>query len=297
VSRRAEIQVGLTVLLALVVLLWGVTWLKEFSLQRRVTVWHVRFPETGGLGASDEVRVNGIRKGAVSSIALQGDHVLVDLALASDVRLTTDSRVAIRNVGLMGEKVIAVDLRATGQPVASADTLEGIYEQGLPEIMANLGGTLSALDRTSRQLDRITRRLAENGDLDVTLSNFRQASSDLRSAVSENRALLHRTLQDAGAAASAAREMTAGNREQVARTLDTIQRSAQNVERLASRLDSLRAQAQVVTGRVENGDGTLGRLVNDRQLYDDVRTTLASLNALIADIQAHPKKYIHVSVF
>ena len=82
-KRRTEIQVGLTVIGALVTLLWGVTWLKDFSLARKVRVWHVQFPQTGGLGPSDEVQVNGIRKGAVSGIALQGDKVIVDLALSS----------------------------------------------------------------------------------------------------------------------------------------------------------------------------------------------------------------------
>ena len=52
-SRRTEIQVGITVLVALGILLWGVTWLKEFSINRRIKVWHVMFAQTGGLGASD----------------------------------------------------------------------------------------------------------------------------------------------------------------------------------------------------------------------------------------------------
>ena len=60
--------------------------------------------------------MNGLRKGSVSSVQLVSDHVLVNLALASEITLTTDSRVAIRNVGMMGEKVIAVDLRSSGVP-------------------------------------------------------------------------------------------------------------------------------------------------------------------------------------
>src|SRR5262244_1296934 len=100
VSRRREIQVGITVLAALGVTLWGVTWLKQFSLAKQVRVWHVTFPQTGGLSSSDEVQVNGLRKGSVSSVSLVGDHVSVDLGLSTDVTLTTDSRVAIRNIGL-----------------------------------------------------------------------------------------------------------------------------------------------------------------------------------------------------
>jgi len=80
-SRTREIQVGITVLVALGVTLWGVTWLKQLTLARRVRVWHVTFPQTGGLSSSDEVQVNGLKRGSVQSVALVGDHVTVDLAL------------------------------------------------------------------------------------------------------------------------------------------------------------------------------------------------------------------------
>ncbi len=296
-SRRTEIQVGVTVLVALVVLLWGVTWLKEFGLQKRLTVWHVRFPQTGGLGASDEVLVNGIRKGAVSKLQLAGDQVVVDLSLASDVRLTTDSRVAIRNVGLMGEKIIAVDLSLTGRPYTARDTISGIFEQGLPEVLANLGGTMTAIDRLAHDLEIVSGNLRANGDLEKTLANFRSTSEEIHAAVADNRELLHRTLTDASEAAGAAKELTADRKEQLVRTLDTIERSAQNIERLSYRMDSLRAQVQVLANRVDKGDGTLGQLVNDRKLYDDVRASVSSLNALIEDVKKNPKKYLHVSVF
>ena len=141
-SRRTEVQVGITVVVALVALLWGVTWLKDLSLQRQVRVWHVRFPQTGGLGPSDEVQVNGMRKGAVSKVELVGDHVVVDLALDKDIRVTHQSVVAIRNVGLMGEKVIFVELHPTGRAYTARDTIPGIFELGMGEVMAQAGGEL-----------------------------------------------------------------------------------------------------------------------------------------------------------
>jgi phospholipid/cholesterol/gamma-HCH transport system substrate-binding protein len=297
VNRRTEIQVGLTVLAALVVLLWGVTWLKDFSLQRHLNVWHVRFPQAGGLGVGDEVLVNGIRKGAVARVALAGDHVMVDLSLSSDVRPTRDSHVGIHNVGLMGEKVIAMDLRTTGAAYTAADTIIGLYEEGLPEVLASLGGTTQALDHLATQLDGVATRLGDSGDLEATVESFRSASEQLEAAVTENRALLRETLENARAASATAKALTTGREAQIGRTLDAIERSAQNMERLSSRLDSLRAQLQGVASRVDHGDGTLAQLVNDRKLYDDVRASVNSLNVLIADIKQNPKKYINLRIF
>jgi phospholipid/cholesterol/gamma-HCH transport system substrate-binding protein len=296
-SRTREIQVGATVLVALGITLWGVTWLKQLSLARRVRVWHVTFPQTGGLSTSDEVQVNGLRKGNVQNVALISDYVAVDLALASDVTLTTDSRVAVRNVGLMGEKVIAVDLHASGRPYAATDTIPGIYEKGIPEVMAGVGGTIDAITELAAELKTLADALDKNGNLSTTLTNFRATSEDLKAAVAENRVQLRQTLANLNAASRTAKALTTDREAELRHTLESFERSAVGLERLTVRLDSLRASLQSVSGKVDRGDGTLGKLVNDPKLYDEAKQTVAELKALIADIKANPKKYVNVKVF
>lgn len=296
-SRRVEIQVGLTVLAAFVILLWGVTWLKEFTLHRSVRVWTVTFPQTGGLGQSDEVQVNGIRKGSVQALDLVGDHVVVQLALASDVALTTDSRVAIRNVGLMGEKVIAVDLRATGAPLAPGDTIRGEYEQGIPEVMAAMGGVVGTADQLTRQLNAIADAMNRSGDLAGTMKNIRATSEDLRHAVGENRAALRATVENFQAASRTAKALTTDREAELRRSLEQFSSAAGRLDQLAGRLDSLRTSLQGVSGKIDRGEGTLGKLVNDDSLYTEARSSIASLKALIDDIKANPKKYLKVEIF
>ena len=296
-SRTREIQVGVTVLAALGITLWGVTWLKQFSLARRVRVWHVTFPQTGGLSTSDEVQVNGLRKGNVQSVALVRDHVAVDLALASDITLTRDSRVAVRNVGMMGEKVIAVDLLASGLPYGANDTIPGIYEKGIPEVMAGMGGTIDAITQLAAQLKALADAMDKNGNLTETLANLHTTSEELKAAVTENRAQLRVTVANFNAASRTVRGLTTDREAELRRTLESFERSATGLERLTLKLDSLRASLQSVSTKVDRGDGSLGKLVNDPRLYDEARLTLNELKVLIADIKANPKKYLQVKVF
>jgi phospholipid/cholesterol/gamma-HCH transport system substrate-binding protein len=296
-SRTREIQVGATVLVALGVTLWGVTWLKQLSLARRVRVWHVTFPQTGGLSTSDEVQVNGLRKGNVQSVALVRDHVSVDLALASDIALTTDCRVAVRNVGMMGEKVIAVDLHASGAPYAATDTIPGIYEKGIPEVMAGVGGTIDAISELATQLKALADALDKNGNLTQTLTNLHDTSEELKAAVVENRAQLRLTIANFNASSRTVKSLTTDREAELRKALDSFERSAAGLERLTLRLDSLRATLQSVSGKVDRGDGSLGKLVNDPRLYDEARQTVTELKALIADIKTNPKKYVQVKVF
>ncbi|NOT33792.1 MAG: MCE family protein [Candidatus Eisenbacteria bacterium] len=296
-SRRTEIQVGITVLAALAIVVVSVMWLKDFSMGRGARVWTVAFPQTGGLSKSDEVQVNGIRKGAVDDVALAGDGVVVKLALASDVHLTSDSRVAIRNVGLMGEKVISVDLRTSGQRYAVTDTIPGVYEKGIPEVMAELGGTISAVNAIASNMQALASTMNENGSFAATLANFKQTSEELRGAVTENRATLRNTLGDFAAAARTARGLTTDREAQLRKSLDDFGRAAENMNRLSSRLDSLRASLQSVTSRVDRGEGSLGKVMKDDSLYNEIKGSIRSLNDLIADVKKNPKKYLHVSVF
>ena len=296
-SRKTEVQVGITVLVALGILLWGVTWLKELTVSRKVRVWHVSFSQAGGLGKSDEVLVNGIRKGTVDAIDLAGDHVVVNLALASEVTLTRDSRVAVRNVGLMGEKVIAVDLRVTGEPWTAQDTIPGRFESGMGEVMAGMGGSVDAMDRVVRSLDALAQRLDRNGDVDKTLVNLRKASDELAGAMKENRAQIREIVTNFDAASRTAKALTTDRETQYKHMLDSMERTTRNVEQLTDRLDSLRAVAQSLTNKLDHGTGSAAKLLNDPKLYEEARGSLKALKDFLEDLKANPKKYINVHVF
>jgi phospholipid/cholesterol/gamma-HCH transport system substrate-binding protein len=291
-----EVRVGITVVLGLVVLILGIMGLSNYAQVRRMRVWHVRFPETGGLGAGDEVQVNGMRKGAVRHMALVGEGVVIDLALSREIQLTRDSRVAIRNHGMMGEKVIAVDLRTSGEPYSTRDTIPGEFEPGMSEVLSSVGVAVTGIRSLASQLDTLSRSMGRAG-IGSTLDNFRKTSEELRLAVEENRAQLHATFENFAAASKSARELTSEREGQIKRTLDHFAAAAENLDRLSTRLDSLRTSLQSVAAKVDRGQGSLGRMVNDDKLYVDLAASVKSLRALIEDVRANPQKYFRFSVF
>ncbi|HKQ57925.1 MAG TPA: MlaD family protein [Candidatus Eisenbacteria bacterium] len=296
-SRRTEIEVGLTVLVALAILIVGVTWLKEFTIQRSVKKWHVLFPQTGGLGKGDEVQVNGIKKGSVDAVHLGSDGVVVDLAIASEVTLTHDSRVTIRNIGLMGEKVIGVDLRSTGGAWSVEDTIPGGYEKGIPEVMGDVAITIETVTELSTKLSTLIASTDKSGDLSGTLRSMRKASDELAATVQETRGVLRSSLTDFAATAKTTRKLTTDREAQLGQAITDFSSAADKLDRLSGRLDSLSAVVQSVTNKVDRGDGTLGKLVNDRRLYTDMSSTIDSLRVLIADFKKNPKRYVKLSIF
>ena len=296
-SRKTEIQVGVTVLAAIAVLLWGIAWLSALARSHLQRVWHVSFAQAAGLAEGNEARVNGVRKGVVRSLRLSGDHVIVDLALARDVQLTRDSRVVIRSVSMLGDKVIAVDYRGTGDPWNERDTIPGYFEKGLPEVMADVGLASGGVAAIAQQLDSVARAVNREGGLVATVESFRRASADLEGAVAENRVALRATMDNLTASSGSARRLVAEREQELGEALDHFGAAAANLDRLSGRLDSLRAALQGVASRLDRGEGTLGRLVQDEQLYTELTASVRELRELIADIRAHPRKYVKLSVF
>ena len=289
-SRRTEIEVGLTVLVAVGILLWGVTWLKEFQIQRSVRVWHVWFPQTGGLSTNDEVQVNGLKRGSVRTVTLTRDGVVLDLALASGITLTRDTQVTIRNIGLMGEKVIAVDLRGSGGAWTERDTIRGGYDKGIPEVMGDVATTIVGISVLTQRLTELINATDKRGDLGVTLRRVRETSEELHRAAVDSRKSLQVSLDNFAATSKTTRALTADREGQLRQTIDSFASTAEKLDRLTGRLDSL-------TAKVDRGDGTLGKLVNDRKLYTDVTAAVDSLRSLIADVKKNPKRYFKVGLF
>lgn len=296
-NRATEVRVGLTVLIALAILIVSIGWLSTYVKSQMMRTWHVRFPSAGGLGEGDEVMVNGMRKGSVKAMSLVGDHVIVDLGLSNDLTLTRDCRVAIRNIGLMGEKVIGVDLKTTGVAWSTHDTIPGEYESGMAEVMAEAGHMVQSVRHIVVALDTVAASLAGQGGLTGTLSDFRETSRELRAAVEENRLQLRQTLENFATSSEAVKGLTKEREVELRQTLDHFASAAKNMDELSSRLDSLRIVAQRVATKLDRGEGSLGRLVNDDRLYTDLNSSVKQLKAMIADMQRNPRKYFKFSVF
>jgi phospholipid/cholesterol/gamma-HCH transport system substrate-binding protein len=296
-GRNTEIKVGVAVILALVVVVWGVTWLSDVRLARQRHTYIVRFPDVGGLSDGDPVRVNGVDKGKVQSIDLTPRGVTVHLSLEKSVRLTTASRVHVRNTGLMGEKFIAVDLIEGGRVYANRDTISGRYESGVPEVISQMGEALRSLDRVADEVDRILALAEERGTLRRTLRNVEDASASVMRTVDENREDLRQVSEDLREVSYELRMLVTEKSPVIDETVDRLAVTSTRVDTLVTRLDHVARQFSDVAGRMQADTTTVGRMLSDKVLYDDMRRTLRDVNLLVRDMKANPRRYLRFSLF
>ncbi len=325
--RSMEARVGLVVLAALVIFVFSLFWAKDFSLNRDRYELHVMFPTVGGLSEGDPVQVAGVQKGRVTGIQLQSDGVKVTISLDEDVQLPADSRISIQNMGLMGEKFVAIEPGLgpgvlTGEDTAGAvsperpgaleatapgaerkdllqpgQTLSGNYRGGMSEIMGEVEELLRVVQGLASTFNETIGNPQARTSIQESLENVRRFSQVLADLVDEQGGELSLALQDLRTASEGFRELVQDNRTQVDSTLDQFHRASMDLEQLTEQLSEVSSTFKRLADKIERGEGALGEFVADETLYQDIKQTVKNLDDLIKEIKENPQKYLKLEIF
>jgi len=326
--RSMEARVGLVVLAALAIFLFSLFWARDFRLNHDRYELHIMFPTVGGLSEGDPVQVAGVQKGRVTSIQLQPQSVKVTISLDGDVQLSADSRFSIQNMGLMGEKFVAVEPglglypspageettgAATGvQPALSetspseaggtdylrpGQTLSGNYRGGMSEIMGEVEELLRVVQGLANTFNETIGNPQARTSIQESLENVRRFSRVLADLVDEQGGELSLALGDLRTASEGFRELVQDNRTQVDSTLDQFHRASMDLEQLTAQLTEVSSTFKRLADKIERGEGALGEFVADETLYRDIKQTVKNLDDLIKEIRENPQKYLKLEIF
>lgn len=295
-SSKAELKVGATVLIALLILISGLLWLKGFRLERSRYVQYVWFPNIGTLSTGDPVSISGVNKGKVASIDLAEGGVKVGMYFANDVQLRSDAEFTIKNVGLMGERFVDVRTGTSAEPLPRDSVAHGEYDTGIPEVMGLMGRMtedvreLVVAVRATIGSDTTLQRIAA---ITASLERVARQTSDL---IERNQTGVDRAVADFGEAARRLRQTMETNEHAINRSVARLDTTTAHLALFADRLDSLAGAAHQLVADLQNGEGTLPRLLHDDQLLRRWEATAADIDALVRDIREHPRKYLKVDV-
>jgi phospholipid/cholesterol/gamma-HCH transport system substrate-binding protein len=326
--RSLETRVGLVVLAALFIFLFSLFWAKDFRLNRDRYELYIVFSTVGGLSEGDPVQVAGVQKGRVTAIQLQSNGVKVTISLDGDVQLPADSRFSIQNMGLMGEKFVAVEpgpglcvLTGGKDTVGAASpdrpgarqaalpegvppgilkpgqTLSGNYRGGMSEIMGEVEELLRVVQGLANTFNETIGNPQARASIQESLENVRRFSQVLADLVDEQGGELSLALQDLRTASEGFRVLVQDNRTQVDSTLDQFHRASMDLEQLTTQLTEVSSTFKRLADKVERGEGSLGEFVADETLYRDIKQTVKNLDDLIQEIKENPQKYLKLEIF
>jgi phospholipid/cholesterol/gamma-HCH transport system substrate-binding protein len=281
-SRSVELRVGLVVLAACVVLVLGLIWVKGIRFDQTRYQYSVIFPNVGALEVGDAVSVSGVPKGKVEKIELFQGDVLVTLNLTRDVVLKRDARFTVMNVGLMGERFVAAQTGHSDTLLDLSQPIHGYYDTGIPEVMGRMGEMIEMIRRVAQSLDQVVGTKSSRESLLKAIDNLREVTQKTN---------------DLSYTSSELKSMVADNKDKLGNAVDNFSSASEKLNQITTSLDSLSTSLKNVTFKLESGEGTLGQLLNDTTLYQQIKNTTQNVDSLISDIRKHPRKYLKFSVF
>jgi phospholipid/cholesterol/gamma-HCH transport system substrate-binding protein len=291
--RKNEVLVGFVVALAVVLGVLGTLWLVRGGLTSGYPLY-ARFPWGAGLKQGQPVLLSGVNVGYVGDINLQKDGTLtVTMRIMKDYDVPSGTVATVEPNGLFGDMQIA--LRANGPSPLRYQPGDTVLA-GKPSVtMADLLARLDTVSRGVRTMsDAFTIELVQNkgiADLRETIQQsalfmrqLNQIAAQQSVEISRTTAALRRT---AGAIDSASVDSTVRN----------LQATSANMTALTSDLRQTTTHMNSLLAKLDNGEGTAGKLLTDTLLYRDLRNVVGRVDSLTADFKKHPKKYINLRIF
>ena len=305
-----EIKAGLIALLAIIGFVILFQFMKGKSLFTTDNIFYAKFDNVEGLSASNPVSINGLKVGQVDKIIPQTEadgkiHFVVKVTVDDDFEFSKRSTLEIFEPGLMSGKQMRINL-AYGNPMAKdGDTLKGAFTLSLMNnISSQVGPVKDQLQVVLRRVDSLTTNANEilNDqnkaeikalliNLNKTVASFEGTSRQTNAFLANSDPKIQKVLDNANLATISAKSAI-DKYGKVAEQVD-VKSLNNTIEKLSVTSDKLNS---VISG-VQNGEGSLGKLTKDEQLYNNLNTASDNLNKLIQDLKTNPKRYLNFSVF
>jgi len=282
-----EVKIGLVFIVAGAVLFFGLNFLKGINIFTPSNHYYAIYKDVGGLVVSNPVLIKGYKVGQVRTIQYNfadDEPFVVEIAVNKDIKLPKGTVLALADEGLLGGKMIDVQLGKSTDMHKSGDILaakvEGNFLSQLSELAPKLEQTFESLDSIMLSV----KSLVNSPSLHNGIDKFDATMADLRTTMAQLKL------------ATANLPKTMATLDRVSTNLDQKINDI-DVAKLMVQIDKTLASVESFSEKLNNKNSTLGLFMNDRKVYDNLNTTVESANALLVDLKQNPKRYINVTVF
>ncbi|MEI6679087.1 MAG: MlaD family protein [Mariniphaga sp.] len=306
-------KIGILVVLCLTLLIWGINFLKGRDIFRTEKVFYARYQNVGGLTATTIVTLNGLKIGYVREIYfaedLSGD-LIVKIALHNNFPLPSGTTAQIASSDLLGSKVVKINLGKSDTFLQANDTLatqmdadlmQQVNEQIAP-LKAKAERLIENLDSIVTVASKIINSEAQHNiseslrQINLTMKNLENISGNLNDVITGQKKNLASTISNLSDITGNLKN-NSGKLGHIMNNFSTFSDSITKLQlnKTVGHLDGSVAYLQTILSKIDTANGTLGLLVNDPKLYQNLSSTSSNLNRLLVDFRQNPKRYVHFS--
>jgi len=296
-----EVKTGILAIGAILLLIFGYSFLKGTNLLDKNREFYVKYDNVEGLAQAAPVTINGLTVGKVQDITFANSKggLVVKFTVEKDFDFSRNSIVRIYSSGLLGGKNLGIFPEYDAKNIAkSGDTLRGDVEDGmltavskaLAPLEKKVNNTLATIDTLLLSMNAIVDKETQKNlkeaieNLNNTLNSFSGVSENLNQILSNNTGKLDNTFTNL--------DKTASNLSQLTDSLAQLETG-----KLVADLQNVVDKMDKIVAGVDNGEGSIGKLLKDDKLYQNLEGASRQLEQLLQDVKLNPKRYVHISVF
>ena len=297
-----EIKTGVLVITGLVMTIFSFNYLKGINLLEKSRHFIVVYDNVEGLVASNPVTINGFKIGNVQKINLSADgsnKLEIKLIIDNEVEFSKSSKAELYETGLIGGKAIAIIPNYQDGSIAeSGDYLQGTIKPGLTELVnQKLTPLQDKLESAIQNADKVVLNINEllsddtKTSLQQSILNFKNISESLNETTNNVNSIILNN--------SNAIENSLKNIESSSKNINEITKSVSdaNVSDLISKLNSTVSNFNLTLNKINNGNGSVSKLLENDAIFNNLEKATSELEALINDIKVNPNRYVHFSIF
>lgn len=286
-----EVRIGIAGIIALCILVYGINYLKGINMFKPSSYFYVKFQNVNGLAKSSPVFADGVRVGIVRDIYYdynQAENVIVEVELDTELRIPKGSSAELVSELMGGVRMNILLANNPREKYAVGDTIPGKLNNGMMESVAAL---MPQIEQMLPKLDSIMislNSILNNQSIPATLHSVEKTAANLEVASGQLKVLMGRDIP----------QLT-GKLNTIGDNFITISGNLKEIDYAATfkEIEQTLANVKMVTEKLNSKDNTVGLLLNDPQLYNNLNATTANAASLLEDLKEHPKRYVHFSLF
>ncbi len=308
-----ETKIGVLAAFAITLLILGFNFLKGKTFFGKSHTLYAVYTDVQGLAPSNPIMINGLQVGTVYSITPDKSmkQILVNMTLTKDVDIPRNS-VATIKVDLLGQISVVIHLGDAHQYLASKDTIATIPSMGIfTEFMGKVNPVFLEVKRAVGSIDSVLGNFnkildpSAKNNIGATLGNLNKTTANLITASASLTELLNTQTGALAGTLNNLHSFTGNldkNNEKINSLVSNLDKTAGNLSKLELQktldiLNSTISDLKATIGKLNSNSGTVGLLLNDTRLYNNLTATANKLNLLIDDLKTNPKRYVNISVF
>lgn len=286
-----EVRIGIAGIVALCILIYGINYLKGINMFKPASYFYVKFQNVNGLADSSPVYADGVRVGIVRSINYNYDHpgdVIVEVEVDTELRVPKGSTAELVSELMGGVRMNVLLANNPRERYAVGDTIQGTLNNGMMEkvsaMMPEIEKMLPKLDSILTSLNNI---MADQS-IPSTLHSIERTAANLETSSRQMSRLMSQDIPQ-----------ITGKLNTIGDNFIVISDNLKEIDYAATfkKIDATIENAKMLTEKMNSKDNTIGLLLNDPQLYNNLNSTATNAATLLEDLKTNPKRYVHFSLF